>query len=58
MNAKIEKYVPFMSWLIEVAEEKIIEHRLIKKEFKSNKEFIIFTIVGLGVFKSLLQETK
>ena len=58
MNVKIKKYIPFMDWIIEVAEEKIIEHRLVKKEFKSNEEFIIFTIVWLRVYKSLFQKIK
>ena len=34
--SKLKKNIPFMSWLIEVAEEKIIEHRLLKKEFNSH----------------------
>ena len=58
MSDKLKKYIPFMSWIIEIAEEKIIEHRLIRKKFKSNEEFIIFTIIWLRVFKSLVQTIK
>ena len=53
VKENIEKYIPFMTWLIEIAEEKIVEHRLLKKEFKSHEEFIIFTIIWLRVYKSL-----
>ena len=58
MNKNISKYIPFMSWLIEVAEEKIIEHRELKKEFNSHEEFIIFTIVWMRVYKHLFQNLK
>ena len=47
-----------MSWLIEVAEEKIIEHKLLKKTFTSNEEFIIFTIIWIRVYKDLYLKIK
>ena len=31
-----------MSWLIEIAEEKIIEHRLLKKVFNSHESILLF----------------
>ena len=58
MNKEIEKYTPFMSWIIEVAEEKIIEHRQIKKQFNSHAEFIIFTIIWMRVYKKIYQIVK
>ena len=33
LETNLKKNIPFMEWIIEVAEEKIIEHRLLKKEF-------------------------
>ena len=47
-----------MSWLIEIAEEKIIEHRLLKKEFNSHEEFIVFTIIWMRVFKTIVKKIK
>ena len=58
MNKNIKKNLPFMNWLIEVAEEKIIEHKLLKKIFDSNEEFIIFTIIWLRVYKDLYLKIK
>ena len=58
MKKNIENYIPFMSWTIEVAEEKILEHRLLKENFESHQEFIIFTIIWLRVYKSIYQEIK
>ena len=58
MNKIIEKNIPFMSWIIEVAEEKIIEHRLLKQKFSSHDEFIIFTIIWLRVYKKIYIELK
>ena len=57
-QSDLKKNIPFMFWLIEIAEEKIIEHRLLKKEFKSHEEFIIFTIIWLRVFKTLVKKLK
>jgi predicted transcriptional regulator len=45
-----------MQWLIEVAEEKILEHRLLKKNFNSHEEFIIFTIIWMRVYKTIYQK--
>ena len=47
-----------MNWLIEVAEEKIIEHKLIKQIFNSHEEFIIFTIIWMRVYKNLVKKMK
>ena len=47
-----------MEWIIEVAEEKIIEHRLLKKKFNSHEEFIIFTIIWMRVFKKIFKNIK
>ena len=58
VNLKIKKNVSFMNWLIEVAEEKIIEHRLLKKKFNSHEEFIIFTIIWMRVYKDLVKKMK
>ena len=58
MNNKIKKYIPFTEWIIEVAEEKILEHKLIKKIFNSHEEFIIFTIIWMRVYKKLFQSLK
>ena len=58
VNLKIKKNVSFMNWLIEVAEEKIIEHRLLKKKFNSHEEFIIFTIIWMRVYKDLVKKIK
>ena len=54
----IKEYVPFVEWIIEVAEEKIIEHRLLQKKFKSHEEFIIFTIIWMRVYKSIHNSIK
>ena len=58
MKENIEDYIPFMNWIIEVAEEKIIEHRLLKKEFSSHEEFIVFTIIWMRVYKNIKQQLK
>ena len=58
MKTSIEKYLPFTEWMLEVAEEKIIEFRLLKKEFASQEEFIIFTIVWMRSYKNLFQKLK
>ena len=57
-QSHLEKNIPFMTWLIEIAEEKIIEHRLLKKEFNSHEEFIIFTIIWMRVFKTIYKKIK
>ena len=57
-HSHLTKNIPFMSWLIEVAEEKIIEHRLLKKTFNSHEEFIVFTIIWMRVFKTIFKELK
>jgi predicted transcriptional regulator len=54
----LQKNIPFMTWLVDIAEEKIIEHRLLKKEFNSHEEFIIFTIIWMRVFKTMLKKLK
>ena len=51
----MNNYSPFIEWIIEVAEEKIIEHRLLKKLFNSHEEFIIFTIIWIRVYKNLFK---
>ena len=56
--SQLQKNIPFMAWLIEIAEDKIIEHRLIKKEFHSHEEFIIFTIIWMRVFKTIYKTLK
>ena len=56
MNPKSKDYLPFMNWIIEVAEEKIIEHRILRDKFNSHEEFIIFTIVWLRVYKNIANE--
>tara|TARA_B110000438_G_scaffold283404_2_gene311390 strand:+ start:42 stop:536 length:495 start_codon:yes stop_codon:yes gene_type:complete len=58
MNKKTKKYVPFMQWIIQIAEEKIIEHKILKKQFDSNEEFIIFTIIWLRVYENMFKEIK
>lgn len=58
MSNQIKKYVPFVEWIIEVAENKIVEHRLIKKKFNSHEEFIIFTIIWLRVYTHLFSDLK
>ena len=58
MIADKNKYIPFMGWIIEIAEEKINEHRLLKENFNSQEEFIIFTIIWLRVYKGLYQVLK
>ena len=55
---QLQKNIPFMAWLIEIAEEKIIEHRLLKQEFHSHEEFIIFTIIWMRVFKTIYKKLK
>lgn len=57
-NKHIKEYVPFIKWIIEVAENKIVEHRLIKKKFSSHEEFVVFTIIWLRVYKNLFFELK
>lgn len=57
-KSELQKNIPFMVWLIEVAEEKINEHRLLKKEFSSHEEFIIFTIIWMRVFKTIVKKLK
>ena len=47
-----------MEWILEVAEEKIIEYRLLKKKFESHEEFIIFTIIWMRVYKNLYKTLK
>ena len=47
-----------MAWMIEIAEEKIIEHRLLKNEFSSHEEFITFTIIWMRVFKTMFKKLK
>jgi len=58
VNLKIKKNISFMNWLIEIAEEKIIEHRLLKNNFNSHEEFIIFTIIWMRVYKDLVKKMK
>ena len=58
VNSKIKKNISSMNWLIEVAEEKIIEHRLLKNNFNSHEEFIIFTIIWMRVYKDLVKKMK
>ena len=55
-QSDLQKNIPFMEWLIEIAEEKIIEHRLLKKEFNSHEEFIVFTIIWMRVFKTMFKK--
>ena len=47
-----------MSWLIEIDEEKIMEHKLLKKKFNSHEEFIIFFFFWIRVFKTILKNIK
>ena len=54
-QSSLQKNIPLMAWLIEIAEEKIIEHRLLKKAFNSHEEFIIFTIIWMRVFKTMFK---
>jgi TPP-dependent 2-oxoacid decarboxylase len=58
MNIKAKEYIPFMQWIIEVAEEKISEHTILKKEFKSHEEFIVFTIIWMRVYKDIIKKIK
>ena len=57
-NSNLQDNIPFMAWSIEVAEEKIIEHRKLKNKFKSHEEFIIFTIIWMRVFKTIFKKIK
>ena len=57
-QSHLKENIPFMTWLIEIAEEKIVEHRLLKKEFNSHEEFIIFTIIWIRVYKSIFNKIK
>ena len=42
----LKKNIPFMAWLIEVAEEKIIEHRLLKKNLIHMKNLLFLPLYG------------
>lgn len=58
MDKKSNNYLPFIEWIIEVAEEKILEHRLLNKKFKSQEEFIVFTIIWMRVYKTIFTKLK
>jgi|TARA_B110000438_G_scaffold215984_1_gene208459 predicted transcriptional regulator len=58
MTYKENKYDSFMQWIIEIAEEKILEHKLLKENFNSHEEFIIFTIIWMRVYKKIYQALK
>ena len=58
MENSISKHIPFTEWLIQVAEEKIIEFRFLNKNFDSQEEFIIFTIVWMRSYKNLFNKLK
>ena len=47
-----------MKWIVQVAEQKIIEHRLLKKYFNNHEEFIIFTIAWIRIYRSLILSLK
>jgi hypothetical protein len=54
----LKKNIPLMAWMIEIAEEKIIEHRLLSSKFNSHEEFIVFTIIWIRVFKTIFNKLK
>ena len=58
MSIIFKENIYFIKWIIEVAEDKIYEHRLIKKKFFSNEEFIVFTIIWMRVYKKIYNEIK
>ena len=58
LQSNLHNNISLMEWLIEIAEEKIIEHRLLKKEFNSHEEFIVFTIIWMRVFKTMFKKLK
>ena len=58
MANEIKECIYFMNWITEVAEEKIVEHRLLKTIFNSHEEFIIFTIIWMRVYKALCKKIK
>ena len=58
MKTSTEKYIPFTEWLLEVAEQKIIEYRLLKNDFASQEEFIIFTIIWMRSYQNFFQKLK
>jgi hypothetical protein len=58
MVTESSKYIPFMQWIIEVAEEKILEHKVLKDIFDSHEEFIVFTIIWMRVYKNVFQTVK
>ena len=57
-NKNNTDYIPFIEWIVEVAEERIIEHRLLNKVFSSQDEFIVFTIVWMRVYKRIFLKLK
>ena len=44
MTLTTKETIPYLKWVTEVVEERIIEDNIIRKEFGSKDEFIIFSI--------------
>ena len=53
MTLTTKETIPYLKWVTEVVEERIIEDSIIRKEFGSKDEFIIFSIIMVRVLRFL-----
>jgi len=58
MRDVIKKYHSYYDWILKVAEERLVEQKLLKEHFDSREEFMVFLVVTLRFSKKLLAEAK
>ena len=58
MENSLRKYRSYHEWIIEVGEERLLEQKLLKEDFDSREEFMLFLVVTLRFHKKLFAEVR
>ena len=56
MRGPFTKYHYCFDWILEVGEERLLEQKLLKEDFDSREEFMVFLVITLRFSKKLLSE--
>lgn len=58
MRGPFTKYHYYFDWILEVGEERLLEQKLLKEDFDSREEFMVFLVITLRFSKKLISEVR
>ncbi len=58
MRGPFTKYHYYFDWILEVGEERLLEQKLLKEDFDSREEFMVFLVITLRFSRKLISEVR